>query len=178
MVFLCLLLLLGGAAGAVIWTGQIEAEPVPPGVPSASPEASADMTLTDEEAIARLAHLDEIRKRALERRDARLLAQAVFRDGPAFSRLRQTIRTLKRDDVRLRHRKYEVVRARVVARNADRIRLRQVVIIDLQFYDVAGNNVTEGSGRERQVLEATLRNANGEWLFYKGRLIDAVPIPR
>ncbi len=172
LVFALLLLVVAVlAAGILRTTGGGEGPD-----PAASPRPTAppaDHQLTDTEAIARLAEVDRARIRALEERDPTLLRGVFAPASPAAERIDSSIRTLLKDRVKLEHRRYEVRDARVLLNSPELVRIRQVVVVNVQFRGPDGQNVTKGSGAERQVLLATLKFVRGQWLFADGRILKA-----
>lgn len=176
--FAVLVLLVVVLAGGAYLLTRSDGDTTPPAsAPQAAPSPT-DHQLTDAEAIARLASLDRARIQALEKRDADILRTVVAPGSPAAARLEKSIRTLLRDDVRLEHQRYEVLRSSVLRNDEVQIRIKQAVIVDVQFRNVNGESITEGSGVERQVLIATLRPFRGEWRFFDGELVNAEPIPQ
>lgn len=178
VVFLCLLLLLAGIGGVVIWTGQTDAEPIPPApIPSASPDGTTDMTLTDEEAIARFKELDAARVSLFEKRNLHGLSRIFTTDSPARRRLERSIRSLVRDqafaDVRS-----ETLRRSVVENTYVEVVVEEVVLFDIRFKDAAGQDITQSGGVERQRVRWTLRREADEWLIHNALVMAARPVTR
>lgn len=144
---------------------------------SVSPTQSpTDHSLTDDEAIERLAELDAMRIRALETRDVSLLQEAFTPDSPAAERVKKSIRTLIEDDVYLEHRRYEVQRSEVIVNRSNRVEIRQTVMMHVEFTDEKGQQLTRGSGREVQVIVTTMKPVGHQWLFFDGQILEADPL--
>jgi hypothetical protein len=147
--------------------------------PAASPNQNAaaePTTLTNEEAIARLAEIDVLRLRALEERDPDIISEVIHPTGPALDRLLTSIRQLKSDGVHLEQQVFDVESARVIDRSDSQISIKQVVLTKVRYLDGSGRNLSKGSVLERQVLIATLRREGDDWLFYQGRTISSAPV--
>ena len=173
--FSVLVLVLAGILAGFALLERDDTEGQPAVTPQGTP-TEEDLSLTDDEAIARLDEIETLRIQALEKRDPDLLDGAFTSNGPAIGRLTKSIRMLIADGVRLRQRAYDVAESEVILNSQSTIRIRRTVRVNIQFTDESGRRVTEGTGAERQVLVAVLKRVAGEWLFHDGRIVEATPL--
>ncbi|MDP9066996.1 MAG: hypothetical protein M3N53_01440 [Actinomycetota bacterium] len=162
------------ALGAGILLTRPSGEGAEPARPAASPTASAtDHQLTDAEAIARFKELDALRVEAIEGRDRDLVSAAFVSNSPAERRVLKTIRKLRRDSVRMKATRYDVLRVDVLSNEPRDIRIRQIVVIETRFFDKSGRDVTSTGAVERQTLEWVIQPQAGRWLLYEGTITAA-----
>ena len=158
------------AVGAAIWLTRPDNSSTEASTPAA--DTPPDFSLTDEEAIARFKELDELRLRALRERDLSLLSLAFTSDGPAYKRLKESIKQLRNDDVFFRS-EYRTTEIQIGSNSPDRIEVIQQVIVSPRFVSESGNDVTDKEFVERQESRWILRPEEAVWLIAEGTIVDA-----
>lgn len=175
VVFVGLLALLGAVVAGVIWTGQIDGQPIPP-APAVTPDATEDHSLTDAEAIARFKELDALRIRALEERDLKLAGKAAARAGSVYRRLHRTIRELREQRVFVDE-QWRLRKVAVASNDEARIELRAVADSAVRFFDRHGDDVTGSGVPERRTIVCVMRPlGEDEWLLDSCRIAKAIPL--
>jgi len=162
------------AIGATWYFAAGDSEPTPRPTPIADANP-ADFSLTDEEAIARFKELDQLRLAAYGSTDVSLVRAFLTDGSPLTKRVHREITRLKRDLTRPQI-KSETLKLSVTHNNSSEIRVKQVVIWDVRFFR-GGKDVTEGGGREKQVVRWILRR-DPEWLLHDATVVSARPLRR
>ena len=172
VVFIGLLAVLALVAGGVIWAGQTDEKPIPPGR-VATPEPTEDHTLTDAEAIALLKELDRTRLRAFARANADRLSEVFLHGGPALRRAARAIKELKNRNLVLRHVRYDTRDLSIVGNKPDVVKVRQVVI--LQTVIAGGTSAKAPPSRPKlQRIDWQLRpDHSGDWKIFDGSVLAA-----
>jgi hypothetical protein len=149
--------------------------PDPAPIPSPTTDAPPDFSLTDAEAIDRFEELDRLRLQAFETTDASLISSIFAPDSPLRATVVREIRQLSRGDVSLRV-SQSIKRISVLANDSDEIKLHQVMVWDVRFFDGTGEDITEGGGRELQEIDWIMRLVRDRWLIYDAVVVEARPL--
>ena len=167
--FFALLALLVAIGGLFLLT-----RPTDESNPGPAPR-SDNFALTDAEAIERFKELERLDFAAYEQRDATLLATIFTSDSPARRTALQEIQRLRRarvtPDVSSETKEIDIIQ-----NEPEEIRLRQVVLLDVHFFDQAGKDVTTSGGLERQTLMWTLHKEASAWLIHDSELTASTQI--